>query len=398
MGALCTSAKHLGVPTEEDETGRGRSGSLEKTLAPSSSSRYSTGNVDLHYAYMSRRGYYPKTPNKRNQDAFVIKTQFCGFEDRVLYAVFDGHGPVGDQCACFCRDELPGNLEKELNALTIDDAMTSSEDIKKCLTTAFVNTNKQLRKDRDIDDDQSGTTCILALILGKALFVANCGDSRAIMASGTDSLTSVPLSHDQTPYRKDERDRVMRAGARIMNMGQMEGMVPRQSPDSWGDIKIGENPDEDHDPPRVWHKTEPHPGAAFTRSLGDAEAEKLGVFAEPEIHVRELEQKDQFLCVMSDGVTEFLTNETICKMVKKHPDPLPACKQLVEESYQAWLDMDYRTDDITVICIYLGDVSAGDGEEDAPKAHTPHERKSLRRRGSLQISETGHFTDIIPSS
>ena len=67
--------------------------------------------------------------------------------------------------------------------------------------------------------------------------------------------------------------------------------VPRQSPDSWGDIQIGENPDEDHDPPRVWHKTEPHPGAAFTRSLGDAEAEKLGVFAEPEIHVQELEQK-----------------------------------------------------------------------------------------------------------
>ena len=128
----CSSTKHNGVPTEEDETTRGRSGSLERTLvciwlliheyrksvgrsrsashrcalhvfyhltttnartrlkAPNSSSRYSTGNVDLHYAYMSRRGYYPKSPNKRNQDAFVVKTKYGGFEDRVLFAVFDG--------------------------------------------------------------------------------------------------------------------------------------------------------------------------------------------------------------------------------------------------------------------------------------------------------------------
>ena len=99
---------------------------------------------------------------------------------------------------------------------------------------------------------------------------------------------------------------------------------------------------------------------------------------------------------MSDGVTEFLTNDTICKMVKKHPDPLPACKELVDESYAAWMDMDYRTDDITIICIHLGDVTADTGEQSNEKAHTPHERRSLRRRGSLNISETGHFSNIVP--
>jgi len=99
---------------------------------------------------------------------------------------------------------------------------------------------------------------------------------------------------------------------------------------------------------------------------------------------------------MSDGVTEFLTNDTICKMVKKHPDPLPACKELVDQSYDAWMDMDYRTDDITVICIHLGDVTTDTGEQSTAKAHTPHERRSLRRRGSLNISETGHFSNIVP--
>ena len=55
-----------------------------------------------------------------------------------------GHGPVGDQCACFCRDTLPGNLVNELKSLTINDPWASEEEIKKALTSAFVLTNKQV--------------------------------------------------------------------------------------------------------------------------------------------------------------------------------------------------------------------------------------------------------------
>jgi serine/threonine protein phosphatase PrpC len=41
------------------------------------------------------------------------------------------------------------------------------------------------------------------------MYISNVGDSRAIIVSMEDGkLKAHPLSSDQTPYRKDERERV----------------------------------------------------------------------------------------------------------------------------------------------------------------------------------------------
>ena len=39
-------------------------------------------------------------------------------------------------------------------------------------------------------------------------------------------LKVIALSQDQTPYRKDERERCKLEGARIMTMDQLEGLAP----------------------------------------------------------------------------------------------------------------------------------------------------------------------------
>jgi hypothetical protein len=51
-----------------------------------------------------------------------------------------------------------------------------------------------------------------------------------------------PLSSDQTPYRKDERERVKACGARVMSMDQIEGLEPIH--ENWGDVNLGEELDE----------------------------------------------------------------------------------------------------------------------------------------------------------
>lgn len=77
-------------------------------------------------------------------------------------------------------------------------------------TRAFMKTNKALHKS-DIDDSLSGTTGVTIIVKGDILYVANVGDSRAIIASDIDGKVKYsPLSSDQTPFRKDERERLKR--------------------------------------------------------------------------------------------------------------------------------------------------------------------------------------------
>jgi serine/threonine protein phosphatase PrpC len=142
-------------------------------------------------------------------------------------------------------------------------------------------------------------------MVGRTLYVSNVGDSRAIilsksallstenMQAGADitaklgekkRLLATPLSSDQTPYRKDERERVMRRGARVLTQDQIDGVKPVT--DTFDNLTLGDAIDEDGDPPRVWSTQGNYPGTAFTRSFGDSVAETIGVFAEPEILTR----------------------------------------------------------------------------------------------------------------
>ncbi|KAG5182546.1 phosphatase 2C-like domain-containing protein, partial [Tribonema minus] len=151
------------------------------------------------------------------------------------------------------------------------------------------------------------------------MWVANVGDSRAIVArfhvtqEHEGRLVAKPLSSDQTPYRKDERERVKACGARVMSMDQIEGLEPIH--ENWGDVNLGEELDEGGDPPRIWSPFGEYPGTAFTRSMGDVIAEELGVYAEPEVIHRRLQAGDKFVVVASDGVFEFLTNQSVADMV-----------------------------------------------------------------------------------
>ena len=57
------------------------------------------------------------------------------------------------------------------------------------------------------------------------------------------------------------------------------------------------------------------PGLAMSRSIGDFIAHSVGVATEPEVKRFELQPEDKFMIIASDGVWEFLTNETIAKIV-----------------------------------------------------------------------------------
>uniref|UniRef100_A0A6U4GZ25 protein-serine/threonine phosphatase n=1 Tax=Phaeomonas parva TaxID=124430 RepID=A0A6U4GZ25_9STRA len=313
-----------------------------------STESFRIGNCNIRFAFRSQRGYYPDQPDKENQDAFIAIPHFMGDDNLALFGVFDGHGREGHLCARFVAEKVPYNLTKFLSR---------KMGFAKALHETMKLTNQELHSDDGIDDQLSGTTAIVMLIHGNLCYVANVGDSRAIVAQTTGEddqngrVIAKALSSDQTPYRRDECQRVKACGARVMSMDQIEGHVPMH--ENWGDINLGEDLDEGGDPPRVWSPFGDYPGTAFTRSLGDSLAEELGVFAEPEILTREIHPHDKFMVIASDGIFEFLTNQSVADMVRDIPDPLAACEACVEESYNLWLRYEVRTDDITMISLYM---------------------------------------------
>ncbi|KAI3792796.1 hypothetical protein L2E82_06687 [Cichorium intybus] len=313
----------------------------------------------LECAALTRRGYYPDTPNKENQDCFCIKTSIQGNPNVHIFGVFDGHGHSGKQCSNFVKNRL-------IELLSSDETLL--EDPVKAYNSAFSTTNNELHDNPEIDDSMSGTTAITVLVIGDKLYVANVGDSRAVISVKGDHgrIVSQDLSDDQTPYRDDECERVKQCGARVLSVDQVEGLKD-PNVQSWGDEESSGS-----DPPRLWMQNAMYPGTAFTRSVGDSLAEKIGVVAVPEVSVAQLTDHNPFFLLASDGVFEFLSSQTVVDMVDRYMDPRGACSAVVAESYKSWLEHENRTDDITIIVVHVNGLSnsvANNGGEAGGSGH-----------------------------
>ncbi|KAJ4839876.1 hypothetical protein Tsubulata_003181 [Turnera subulata] len=318
-----------------------------------------SASYELKYSYLSQRGYYPDALDKANQDSFCIHTPFGTCPDDHFFGVFDGHGEYGAQCSQFAKRKLCENLLR--NGRFHVDAVDACH-------AAFLSTNQQLHED-SLDDSMSGTTAITVLVRGRTIYVANSGDSRAVIAERRGGeIVAVDLSIDQTPFRADELERVKLCGARVLTLDQIEGL---KDPDvqCWGAEEEG----DDGDPPRLWVHNGMYPGTAFTRSIGDSIAETIGVVPNPEIVVLELTPQHPFFVLASDGVFEFLSSQTVVDMVAKYKDPRDACAAIVAESYRLWLQYETRTDDITVIVVHVNGLTDNAvGESIRPDTFTRH--------------------------
>ena len=354
----------------------------------------------VRYAFASLRGYYPEALDKPNQDAVCAHAAFgCGgaaaggkgMEDSLLAGVFDGHGSTGAACAQFAMASLPAALLSD--ALFAQMPEVALRDAPGAVNAALHASG--------VDDSMSGTTALVAHLRGRRLYVANVGDSRAVLGTvrggGGDGASSarvkpgapvdaVAMSWDHTPFRKDEYERVLRAGARVLTLDQMEGLKDASGP-CWTDEDT-----DSADPPRLWMPDALYPGTAFTRSIGDAAAERIGVIPDAEVRVRGLVPADRFLVLASDGVWEFISNQDAVNYVAaRQADPQAAALGLVVDAYRRWLANETRTDDITALILCFDGIPAGgpdpfavaagpDGEVDAASAAAAAAAAACARR------------------
>ena len=296
---------------------------------------------DVQLAVVCQEGCYPDKKAHVNQDCYLLETEFEGDDKQLLLGVFDGHGSSGEHCAQIASSIFPKKLEacrrdKRLELHGDRDAVVPSDTEMNAYSRAFTESNETVVRELGDSARSSGTTAVVAHIIGDMLHLGNVGDSRAILgvnsavagASGLGeggggagggahgsaggegaSLGSwevVEVTHDQTCFRNDERER-MRKSARepvmFATLGMILGEVPMS--DDFGEETI----EAADDPPRVFRNGESYPGCAFTRSLGDTIGKNLGVCADPELLSYQLDSSVRCLVIASDGVFEFMENE-----------------------------------------------------------------------------------------
>lgn len=85
---------------------------------------------------------------------------------------------------------------------------------------------------------------------------------------------------------------------------------------------------------------------------------------DPEVTVKQVKAHDKFICLASDGVWEFMTNDAVSIIVSQHAEPLAACRFVVAQAYRYWLLHDVRTDDVTMVLAFIEVLSSGSQRKD----------------------------------
>ena len=125
----------------------------------------------------------------------------CTVEGGLFAGVFDGHS--GDAAAEFCAKSL-------LGAAT---PLFGEGQYEQALSAAFSATNEAFLVGSTADD--SGCTACCVLLVNGQLYVANCGDSRAVLL-GADAAP-LQLSVDHKPDDGQECERVEAAGSSVFD-------------------------------------------------------------------------------------------------------------------------------------------------------------------------------------
>ncbi|XP_051847699.1 integrin-linked kinase-associated serine/threonine phosphatase 2C isoform X1 [Antechinus flavipes] len=228
------------------------------------------------------KGYVAERKGEREemQDAHVILndiTEECkplsSLISRVSYfAVFDGHGGV--RASKFAAQNLHQNLIRKFPK---GEVISVEKTVKRCLLDTFKHTDeeflKQASSQKPAWKDGSTATCVLAV--DNVLYIANLGDSRAILCRYNEEShrhAALSLSKEHNPTQYEERMRIQKAGGNVRD-GRVLGVLE------------------------------------VSRSIGDGQYKRCGVTSVPDIKRCQLTQNDRFIMLACDGLFKVFTPE-----------------------------------------------------------------------------------------
>ena len=219
-----------------------------------------------------------------------------------FFAIYDGHG--GKNCAEYLRDNLHKFICNDINFPN-----NIPEAIKNGFYQAendFLN-NIALSKLNNNVNDRSGSCAVVILLVNNKVYIANVGDSRAIMSTNNGkNLKEITIDHK--PNEIKEKNRIIKNGGKVYQ--SQTPLNNNNNNNTINQILIG--------PYRVF------PGRlSVSRTIGDIEAKniKFGgnpnvIIAEPEIYIFDLINDNiDFFILGCDGIFDQMNNYDIFNSV-----------------------------------------------------------------------------------
>lgn len=225
-----------------------------------------TGSCDrMSYAATSMQGW-----RNQQEDAHIADMNLPNGE--AIFGVFDGHG--GKEVALF--------VQKKFVSTFVKLPEYKSGNYEQALTKCFIAMDDLMDDDKTKDPIaeyslSAGCTACVCLITKDALYCANAGDSRAVLARGP---TAIEMSEDHKPDNAGELRRIEAAGG-FVEEGRVKGIL------------------------------------ALSRALGDQEYKlnrKIPVEAQmitcvPDLKKVSLTSEDKFLIIACDGIWDCLSSQ-----------------------------------------------------------------------------------------
>jgi len=237
------------------------------------------------------------------------------------FSIFDGHG--GEECSEFLKDNYLKYLVDNKNF---------PYDIKQSMIEAFKDIEEEFFKlkckDTLEESDKSGSCALVAVIFDNKIYIANIGDSRAIM-SINEGTKIKQLTVDHKPDNLIEFERAMKNGSKIYlddnddpdrDVSKIKFIKDKHDLEKKKELK--QNSDED----KIFRV---YPSdLAVMRTVGDIKAKKKEfggnpgtIINYPDIFVIDINSNDDFIVMGCDGIFDDLSNQEIIDaawMVFKH--------------------------------------------------------------------------------
>ncbi|KAL5752413.1 hypothetical protein ACOSQ2_022920 [Xanthoceras sorbifolium] len=272
--------------------------------------------------------------------------------------IYDGHG--GPETSRYINDHLFQHLKRftsEQQSMSVDvikKAYQATEDGFLSLVTKQWPMKPQIAA--------VGSCCLVGVVCGGTLYIANLGDSRAVLGrlvKSTGEVLAIQLSSEHNvgiEAVRQEMHSMHPDDPRIVvlkhNVWRVKGLI--QVSRSIGDVYL--------------KKAEFNREPLYAKFRLREPFKKPILSSEPSISVHELQPHDQFLIFASDGLWEHLSNQDAVDIVQNHPHSGSA-RRLVKAALQEAakkremrysdlkkIDRGVRRhfhDDITVIVVYL---------------------------------------------